>query len=90
MATDVASQWNRDWAVPPGEILEEALEERHMSQAELARRMNRPLKTINEIVKGKAAITPDAAIQLERVFGVPASFWNSREAQYRKSLRAAS
>jgi len=94
MATDVASQWNRDWAVPPGEILEEALEERHMSQAELARRMNRPLKTINEIVKGKAAITPETALQLELAVGIAARFWNNlernfREHQARASSRAA-
>ena len=48
-----------DWTMPPGEILAESLDERGMSQAELARRMDRPLKTVNEIVKGKAAITGD-------------------------------
>jgi len=31
--------WQRDWTVVPGEILIEALEERGMSQSELARRM---------------------------------------------------
>lgn len=70
----------------PGTTLQEMLEERAMTQAELAARSGRPLKTINEIVKGKAAITPETAIQLERVFGVPASFWNNREALYRESL----
>ncbi|MBU1411455.1 ImmA/IrrE family metallo-endopeptidase, partial [Myxococcota bacterium] len=47
---------------------------------------NRPVKTINEIIKGKAAITPETAIQLERVFGAPASFWMNREARYREAL----
>jgi plasmid maintenance system antidote protein VapI len=28
-------------------------------------------------------ITAETALQLERVLGVPASFWNNREAQYR-------
>lgn len=64
----------------------EFLEDRQMSQADLARRMQRPLKTINEIVNGKAAITPETAIQLERVLGMPASFWNNREADYREDL----
>src|SRR2546421_11715641 len=94
MATDIAPGWARDWAVPPGEILEEALEERRMSQAELARRMNRPLKTINEIIKGKAAITPETALQLELAVGINARFWNNlernfREHQARTSSRAA-
>jgi len=45
-----------------------------MSQAELAERMGEPRKTISEIINGKAAITPETAIQLERVLGIPASF----------------
>jgi addiction module HigA family antidote len=84
MATDRLQGWVPDWAVPPGEILQEALEERHMSQAELGRRMNRPLKTINEIVKGKAAITYETAIQLERALGISTRFWNNLERDYRE------
>lgn len=85
MAID-RSAWQRDWAVAPGEILHEALEDRDMSQSELARRMGRPIKTINEIVNGKAAITPDTAIQLERTLGITATFWNNLEATYREYL----
>jgi HTH-type transcriptional regulator/antitoxin HigA len=57
-----------------------------MSQAELADRTGRPNKTINEIIKGKAAITPETAIQLELVLGIPATFWNNREQHYREFL----
>ena len=78
--------WSPDWTIAPGEILAEALEERGMSQAELARRMARPLKTINEIANGKAAITADTAIQLERALGISASFWNGMEAGYREDV----
>lgn len=70
----------------PGEVLLEALEEREMSQAELARRIARPLKTVNEIIKGKAAITPDTAIQLERALGISARFWNGLEGLWRERL----
>jgi HTH-type transcriptional regulator/antitoxin HigA len=85
MATEPAA-WQRDWAVVPGEILLEALEDRGLSQSDLARRMGRPIKTINEIVNGKAAITPNTAIQLELALGITASFWNSAEAKYREHL----
>ena len=71
---------------PPGETLRELLEEREISQADLAARMGRPKKTISEIVNGKAAITPDTALELELVLGVPAEFWNNRERSYRSSL----
>ncbi|MFM8320246.1 MAG: transcriptional regulator [Chloroflexota bacterium] len=70
---------------PPGDTLLETLNVIGMSQAELALRTGRPLKTINEIIKGKAAITPATALQLERVLGIPAGFWNNRERQYRES-----
>lgn len=71
---------------PPGETLLEVLEERGITQADLAERTGRPRKTVNEIIKGKSAITPETALQLERVLGVPASFWNSRETRYREFL----
>jgi HTH-type transcriptional regulator / antitoxin HigA len=86
MATNPRTGWTPDWAVPPGEILLEALQDRGMSQSELARRMARPVKTINEIINGKAAITSETAIQLERALGISARFWTGVEASYRDSL----
>lgn len=86
MATESASSWQPDWALPPGEILLEVLEDRGMTQSELAQRTGRPLKTINEIIKGKAAITAETAIQLERALGINARFWNSLESNYREAL----
>jgi addiction module HigA family antidote len=70
----------------PGETLAETLDAIGMTQSELAQRTGRPLKTVNEIIQGKAAITAETALQLERVLGVPASFWNNREAQYREAI----
>src|SRR5437588_7928634 len=75
-----------DYAIPPGQALLELLQEVEMTQVDLARRTSRPLKTINEIVKGKTAITPETAIQFERVFGMPARFWLSLESNYREDL----
>ena len=72
-----------DLAIPPGEYLEEVLEDMDITQAELARRMGRPSQAINEILKGEKAITPETALQLEQVVGVSASFWNNLEAEYR-------
>jgi HTH-type transcriptional regulator / antitoxin HigA len=86
MASDPTPGWQPDWAVPPGEILLEALQDRGMTQVELAHRMARPLKTINEIIKGKAAITAETAIQLERTLGISARFWTSLEATYREHV----
>lgn len=89
MAANEKLRYQPDYAVPPGETLAELLESNVMTQAELARRMGRPTKTINEIVQGRAAITPATALQLEHVLGLPASFWNTREANFRESLARA-
>lgn len=86
MASKIDNQYEPDYVSPPGETLLETLEALGMSQAELAERTGRPRKTINEIVKGKAAITPETALQFERVLGVPASFWSKREYHYREFL----
>lgn len=75
-----------DYISPPGETLEDVLDERGMTQAELADRTGLSRKTVNEIIKGKAPITSDTALHLERVLGVPARFWNAREHQYREAL----
>ena len=74
-----------DYTVIPGDTLFEMLEHLGMSQADLARRTDRPLKTINQIIKGKAAITPQTALQFECVLGVSASFWNNLEKNYQEA-----
>jgi addiction module HigA family antidote len=86
MSNKADSIFQPDYAVPPGETLKETLETIGMTQAELAERVGRPLKTINEIIKGKAAITSETALQLERVLGIPASFWNNLESNYQERL----
>lgn len=86
MARQIRNEYNPDAVSPPGETLQDTLEAIGMSQAELARRSGRPVKTINEIIKGKAGLTPDTALQLERVLGIPARFWSRREELYRGYL----
>ncbi len=75
-----------DYAVAPGETLSETLESLGMKQRDLALRTGMSTKTINEIVKGKAPITPDTSVLLERVTGVPSRMWNNLEANYREQL----
>lgn len=86
MESKIQNRYNPDYVSPPGDTLLEVLEDRGMTQAELAERTGRPKKTINEIIKGKAAITPETALQLELIFNIPASFWNNHEGHYREFL----
>lgn len=80
------NQYQPNVVSPPGETLGETLDVMGLSQSQLAQHMGRPIKTINEIVLGKVAITPETALQLERALGIPAEFWNAREAAYRDSI----
>jgi plasmid maintenance system antidote protein VapI len=65
-------------------MLEEWLEERGMSQTALAERMDRPIKTINELIKGKTSFTQETAFQLEAVTGIEASFWTNADRIYQE------
>lgn len=78
--------YDPDFVSPPGGSLEDLLEEREMTQAELATRTGLSKKTVNEIINGKAAISADSAQKLELALGVPSSFWLSRETQYRDHI----
>jgi addiction module HigA family antidote len=88
MASKKTFEFRPDYAIAPGATVLETIQSGGLSQAELAKRTGRPLKTINEIVKGKAAITAETALQLEHVLGVPASFWNKLERNYRQAVAA--
>jgi HTH-type transcriptional regulator / antitoxin HigA len=86
MANAERNEYRPDEVSPPGASLLDTLESLGMTQADLAARMGRPKKTINEIIKGKAVITAQTALQLEKVLGVPASFWTNRERVYQEYL----
>lgn len=86
MSNAQRDQYEPDLVTPPGEILLEKLEELGMTQADLAERVGRTKKTVNEIIKGKAPILPETALQLERVLAIPARFWTNLEGQYREFL----
>lgn len=75
-----------DYVQRPGEYLEDVLEGRGIKKVDLAARCGRPTKTISEIIAGKAAITPETALQFERVLGIKAALWLAYESNYRLAL----
>lgn len=79
-------EYEPDYAVPPGQTLQETIEVLGMDQRELALRSGLSPKHINLVIKGTAPITHDTAIRLERVTGVSARMWNNLEAKYREQL----
>lgn len=60
----------------PGEMLfEEFLEPLGMSQSAFAVRLGVSFPRLNEIIRGKRAVTPDTALRLARVTGMSPGFW---------------
>ena len=71
---------------PPGDTIQETIDKLGLNQYELAERLGKNIKNVNQIIKGKEPITSDTAIALEKVLGVPADFWLERERQFRREL----
>jgi addiction module HigA family antidote len=79
-------KYEPDYAVTPGEILEETLEARNIKKVDLAQRCGLSAKTISQIVNGTAPVSPETALCFQRVLGVSANIWNNLEANYRLFL----
>lgn len=73
-------------ATPPGATIKEQLNDKGMSQKEFAARMGMSEKHISKLINGEVRLTPEVAVRLEVVLGVPAKFWNNLEAVYRERL----
>jgi addiction module HigA family antidote len=56
-------------------LLEEFLKPLNISQSALAVRLGVSFPRLNEVIRGKRGVTPDTALRLARVVGMPADFW---------------
>jgi len=83
MAEAIVNQFAPDYAVHPGEILEEILEAQGISKTEFAERSGLTPKTISWIVTGKNPVTSENAIVFERILGISAEVWNNLDAEFR-------
>jgi len=69
--------------VSPGEILlMEFLNPLGINQSRLARDLNVPVRRVNDIVRGKRAITPDTALRLAVYFNMTPDFWMNLQSHY--------
>jgi len=77
---------SRDFIIHPGETLKEILEDRGMTQRELAMRTDVKEPHISGIVNSQKPISVSFAKKLEYALGVGASFWINLQANYEKEL----
>lgn len=72
--------------IKPGEILQDELDARGWTQADLAEIIGRPVQAINEIIAGKKSITADTAATLSQALETSPEYWLNLEAAYRLDL----
>lgn len=69
--------------ISPGEVLaEEFMAPLELSQNKLARDLDVPVGRINDIIKGRRAITTDTALRLGIYFGTSPEFWVNLQSRY--------
>lgn len=73
-------------AIHPGEMLDDEIEARELTQRRLAAAPGRPVRVVNEIVRGKKSITADTAVALERALGISAKMWMNLQSDYELTL----
>ncbi len=79
---EARNSYSPDYAIHPGEYLEEVLESRGISKTEFAARCGISLKTVSQIIHGKASFSPDVALQFQNVLGVSAEIWLRLQSSY--------
>ncbi len=75
--------------IHPGETIADVLEERGITQAELASRAGVSSAYVSNVIAGKKGISVNFARGLEYALGVPKSFWLNLQANYESELLEA-
>ena len=77
---------SRDLIIHPGETLAEVMNERGLSQSELAARAGFSPAYVSNVISGKKDISAKFAQALEYVLSIPKSFWLNLQANYDAEL----
>lgn len=77
---------SRDLIIHPGETIADVLEDRGITQAELAARTGVSPAYVSSVISGKKDISGKFAFALEYALGVPKSFWLNLQANYDAEL----
>lgn len=69
-------------AIHPGELLEEILHDRGMSQAAFAKAIGVSPMRISHVVRGERPVTADLALRFGRAFGQTPQMWLNMQDDY--------
>ena len=71
---------------PPGRDISEKLEEMGLDANDLAARMGYTPKAVNDILQGHCRVTPEVAISIEMITGIPADYLLRRQMSFDEFL----
>jgi HTH-type transcriptional regulator/antitoxin HigA len=77
------TKFSPDWVSPPGDTVQDLLEERNWTQAQLAQQLGFSQEFLARLIAGEVVLTEAVAGCLQQVLGGSVAFWLAREAQYR-------
>ena len=77
---------SREMIIHPGETLKEFLEDRNMTQQELALRTDASPKHISTVLSGEKSISISFAKKLEYALNIEAEFWVNLQNAYDKEI----
>ena len=80
---------SHDLIIHPGETIADILEERGISQAELASKIGVSVVYMSNVIAGKKDVSSKLAMGLEYALGVPKSFWLNVQSNYETELMDA-
>lgn len=73
-----------DWVSPPGETLEDIMEEKELTTDVVMSRLGLSIEQVDNLLTGDLAIDAELALKLADRIGGTVDFWLRREALYRK------
>ena len=69
-------------ATHPGEMIKDELNERGMTQKQLAVETGIKPSVLSETINGKRSVSLNVAVALEKALGIPADIWMNLQTQY--------
>ncbi|MBF0546088.1 MAG: HigA family addiction module antidote protein [Candidatus Riflebacteria bacterium] len=82
MSNEEFYAYKPDYAIHPGEYLEEVLKSNEIKKKDLSDRLGISVKHLSQIIHKQEMITAKLAVQLERTLGISGNIWNNLNADY--------
>lgn len=84
MRTSKRHEYNPDYAVAPGRLVQEYIDSALITQAELAKRLDLSVMSLNRILTGEQTVTRNTAEKLALVTKIDANTWIAMEEEYQE------